>query len=530
MRAAITWSYDLLSPLERTLFARLAVFVGGFELRSAEAVCKILNAEGGDASPFRLPVGTTMLDIIQSLVEKSIVRQVDGQDAAEPRYRMLETVREFGLERLEANGEAESVHAAHARHLVDIVEQASADIAGFDYVRVLVRLDAEHDNARSALARLEASGVPEFALRLATATARFWVIRGYYAEGRGWLERALAVSGPTPTPERVSALRAAGWLARLQDDLDVAAAHQTEALAGALAIADRLSAAAALQEMSLVEMHRGSFGRALTHIDEALLVYQDAETTVPDGSHLLSVAHANLGQVALAAGDIDRAMTHTDEAVRRQRLLDYPWALGDTLRILGDVARERAEWQRALAAYRESVTLTRDHGDRRFLSNAVAGIAAVAAEQGRLKPAARLYGAITMLRGRIGAGVEWWQRSRHEPTVAMLQARLAPDVFAAAWRAGEALTLAALVAEAQAAADMLSAPVAPDPAPHIPGLTPREIDVLRLLTQGLSDREIAAALFISPRTAGYHVSNLLAKLDVESRTAAAALALRQGLA
>jgi non-specific serine/threonine protein kinase len=530
MRAAITWSYDLLSPLERTLFGRLAVFVGGFELRSAEAVCKILNAEGGDASPFRLPVGITMLDIIQSLVEKTIVRQVDGQDATEPRYRMLETVREFGLERLEANGEAEAVHAAHARHVVHVVEQAAADIAGSDYERVLLRLDAEHDNVRSALARLEASSETELALRLATAATRFWAIRGYYTEGRGWLERILTLDEPTPTAARVSALRAAGWLSRLQNDLDAAAAYQTEALAGAQVIADRLSAAAALQELGLVEMHRGTVDRALMRMDEALGLYQEAEDSCPDGPHLLSVAHANMGQIALAAGDVDRAMTHTDEAVRRQRLLDYPWALGDTLRILGDVTREQDDQQRALAAYRESVALTRDHGDRRFLTNAVAGIAAVAAEQGRLEPAARLYGAITMLRGQIGAGVEWWQRSRHEPTMAMLQERLAPEVFAAAWQAGEALSLTAIVAESLAVADLLAASAAPDLAPVMPGLTPRETDVLRLLTHGLSDREIASALFISPRTAGFHVSNLLAKLGVESRTAAAARALRQGLA
>jgi predicted ATPase/DNA-binding CsgD family transcriptional regulator len=530
MRAAITWSYDLLSPLEQTLFARLAVFAGGFELRSAEDVCKILSGDERTGPRFRLPPGATMLDIIQALNERSLLRPVEGVAADEPRFRMLETVRELGLERLEASGEADAVRAAHARSLADLAEHASAGIAGANYERVMARLDAEHDNVRSALAWLEATGEADLALRLTAAMARFWAIRGYYAEGRGWLERALARGEPIPTPARVTALRAAGWLARLQDDLDAAEALQTESLTGAHVIADRLGAAAALQELSLVDMHRGSHERALMRMEEALILYQAAETAAPDGSRLLSVAHANLGQVALAAGHVDRAMTHADEAVRRQRQLGFAWALGDTLRILGDVACEQGEAKLALAAYRESVVLTHDHGDRRFLTNAVAGIAAVATARGCPEHAARLYGAITALRGQIGAGLEWWQRTRYERSTAMLQQHLAPDAFAAAWQAGETLPVAAVVSDALATADLLMAFVAPEPGSPLPGLTPRERDVLRLLTDGLSDREIAAALFISPRTAGYHVSNLLGKLGVESRTAAAALALRLGFA
>jgi ATP/maltotriose-dependent transcriptional regulator MalT len=240
-----------------------------------------------------------------------------------------------------------------------------------------------------------------------------------------------------------------------------------------------------------------------------------------------------MGQVALAYGDADRAKTHAEEAVRRQRQLGFIWALGDTLRILGDVARERGELGHALAVYRESVELTHDHGDRRFLANAVAGIAAVAATTGRLEHAARLYSATMALRGQMGAGVEAWQRSRHEGSVALVRAGLPAGVFATAWEAGEALSLEEIVSEALATVDLIAAPDAvdalSDPTAADVGLTKREREVLHLLTAGLSDREIADALFISPRTAGYHVSNLLGKLGVASRTAAVAFALRHGL-
>jgi non-specific serine/threonine protein kinase len=236
-----------------------------------------------------------------------------------------------------------------------------------------------------------------------------------------------------------------------------------------------------------------------------------------------------MGQIILASGNTDRATTHAEEAVRRQRTLGFTWALGDTLRILGDAAHERGELEHALAAYRESVDLTRDNGDRRFLTNAVAGIAAVAAAMGRLEHAARLYSATAALRGQIGAGVEAWQRSRHERSVALVRDGLSPAVFAAAWETGEVLPVEAIVTEALATVDLISAPAAPDPAAAEMGLTKRERDVLHFLVQGLSDREIAAALFISPRTVGGHVTNLLAKLGVDSRTSAATFAVRHGL-
>ena len=411
---------------------------------------------------------------------------------------------------------------------------ASEEIAGPNYERVLDRLDLEHDNVRAALGWSEASAEVDLGLRLAVATARFWAIRGYYAEGQTWLQRILERGEPTPSVPRANALRAAGWFARLQGDTDVARQLQTEALSVAQILGDRLSAAAAVQELALVEMHRGQYDRAVTLMDEALALFQEVETAIPDGPQLISVAHANVGQIALAAGDIDQAKMHAEEAVRRQRTLAYPWALGDTLRILGDVGRERGELAQALAAYRESVDLTRDHGDRRFLVNAVAGIAAVAAATGRLEDSARLYSATAALRGQMGAGVEAWQRTRREQSVAHVQAGLSEEAFAAAWEAGEAMPLDTTVAEALATVDLIATPggAAVTSVPRVDemGLTTREREVLGHLTAGLSDREIAERLYISPRTAGYHVSNLLGKLGVDSRTAAVAVALRHGLA
>jgi predicted ATPase/DNA-binding CsgD family transcriptional regulator len=540
MRAAIAWSFDLLDPLEQVLFGRLAVFVGGFELRAAEAVCKLLSGDAGPVpgveiaspSPFRLPSTHAMLDIVQSLVEHSLLRQVTGPDPEQPRFRMLETIREFGLERLAANGEERAVRAAHAAHLLALAETASRRIDDPDYERVLAHFDAEHDNLRAALTWAETAGECELGLRLAEAIGRFWAVRGHYREGRRWLARALACGDPSPSTARLRTLRAAGWLARLQGESAAAAALQAEALEAARAVGDGPNAAAALQELSLVLMHRGDHEQAIVQMEEALALLQGAEASTPAGAHLVSVAHANLAQIALAGGAPDRAAIHADEAVRRQRALGYTWALGDTLRIQGDVARERGDYVQAMAAYRECVTLIQDYGDRRFLTNALAGIASVAAALGQHERAARLYAATATLREQLGLGVESWQRARHDGALAAVRAALRSDSFAAAWAAGEVLVLDQAIVEALADTEPIepSAPAVALDAANAAGLTAREREVLQLLAQGLSDRRIGETLSISTRTVNFHVTNVLAKLSLDSRTAAATFAIRHDIA
>jgi non-specific serine/threonine protein kinase len=185
----------------------------------------------------------------------------------------------------------------------------------------------------------------------------------------------------------------------------------------------------------------------------------------------------------------------------------------------------------ALDAYRESIVLTHDHGDRRFLTNALAGIACVAAADGQPERAARLYGATAAIRVQLGLGVESWQRIRHERAIAHVRSELPSNVFDTVWQAGEVLPIEAVVAEALAtvpAGPSIARSDAKEPVTDA-GLTPRELDVLRLLARGLQDRQIADELFISSRTASFHVANLLGKLGVGSRAAAAAYAVRQRL-
>ncbi len=180
LRAAIEWSHELLDPGEQALFAHLAVFSGGCTFEAAEAVC-------GAAGALQLDV----LDGLDSLTQKSLLRPEDGADG-ETRFTMLETIREYGLERLDATGHAETVRRAHADYFVTLAEAAEPQLTGADQVDWLNRLGAEHDNFRSAMGWLEQGSEIETRLRIAAALWRFWWMRGHLAEGRGWLERALA--------------------------------------------------------------------------------------------------------------------------------------------------------------------------------------------------------------------------------------------------------------------------------------------------------------------------------------------------
>ena len=527
MRDAIAWSYDLLTPIEQTLFGRLAVFVGGFELRSAESVCRLLNAEGGATSPFRLPDGITMLDIVHSLVEKSIVRQVDGQEAAEPRYRMLETVREFGLELLEASGEASAVRAAHAADVVTMAEDLSEQVWIPGNEQVLARLDAEHDNVRAALSWAEAAGASALGLRLARAMINYWVVRGHYREGRGWLERALGWDRPIPSPERVRALVGVGWLATLQGEYELADAALNEALRISRTVDAGLMGATVLHGLALLNLHRGHYDEAASWMEQALALYRELESTVVAGPQYVSSAYALLGRIAQARGDAAAAEAYLEEGLQGLRAQGFTWRIADTIRSLGDLARDRGDLDEAMVRYVESVNLAQEHGDRLFLTAALEGVASIAAAHGDAERAARLYGAAAATREQLGASIEPWERPAHERGIARARGALPPETFAAVWAAGEALLLSDVIAEALA----IAPPATPSEAAEagiLAALTPREREVLRLVVAGKSDREIGAGLFISPRTVGGHVTNLLAKLGVDSRTAAASLAVRQG--
>lgn len=525
MRDTISWSYDLLSPDEQQLFRRLSVCMGGCTLDAAEQIAGFTTPASAESA---LP---DVLDGVTALIDHSLLRVIPGP---EPRYQMLETVREFGLERLAASGadEQSAVRAAHAAYVLALTGPVREWPFAPGYMEALTQLDAELGNIRAALAWAESSGDAELGLRLAGSMSYYWMMRGHFREGRDWLQRTLRQADQAPLPLRLHAMNLAGALAAFQADCAVAATQLTEAVRLAHVSGDAVRAGMALAALGLAELQRGDYALAATQTEAAIQLLRAAETSATASPTALCRVYANLGRIAFARNDLARAAAALEESLWRARALGFIWGLGDTLRSLGDLARVRGDQQQALTCYHESIALAMDHGDPNFLAMALAGLAATVAREGRPEPAVRLAAAAAALRERIGVPAEAWQREAYERGLAQARQSLPPETFATLWAAGLALSAEAAIAEALVAAAPSPAqdePPLPANAAQLAGLTPREIDVLRLLVEGLSDRDIAETLFLSPRTVGWHVNHLLAKLEVSSRTAAATVAVRRGL-
>jgi DNA-binding NarL/FixJ family response regulator len=276
-------------------------------------------------------------------------------------------------------------------------------------------------------------------------------------------------------------------------------------------------------------------------MEAALALHVEMETAPEGGrTHLwttglptqaMSVC-GNLIQAALGRNDVLSAERHLAEARRRQQALGSGWGMSYLARCQGDLEFASGDQDEALAAYREALEIARDRGERRFVSEPMTGIAGILVARGQPERAVRLLAAAAVLREELGAP-QGWGRRVHEHSEAAARAALTGEAFATSWAAGATLSLEEAITDALDAADpagsVTTASTPPDPAVAA-GLTTREREVLHLLAQGLSDRAIGEALFISPRTVHGHVTNLLAKLGLESRTDAAAFAVRHGLA
>ncbi|CAA9568933.1 MAG: hypothetical protein AVDCRST_MAG19-2570 [uncultured Thermomicrobiales bacterium] len=520
MRDAIAWSHDLLDAAEQTLFRRLSVFVGGFDLAAGVAVA----GDGDD--------GLDTVDGIASMVTKSLLRQVGGQRDGEPRYQMLETIREFGLERLAASGEERALRAAHATHVLAVVDRIGERLFSPEFERVVARFDAEHDNVRAALAWAAVADEPKIGLRLAGAMTYYWLVRGAFREGHRYFERALEQADRHPSPMRAKALVGAGWMARFYGQLDAGVHLSEEALDVARVVEDRENEALALHSLGRIALERGDFEQATRRIEEALTLLLHVEPTIGAGRWLVSMALVGLGQAAIARGDLAVAAAHLEEARRRQQMLGFSWGLSFLFRLLGDLALDRGDPGAALASYHDSMEHAQEHGDRRYLAEIVAGIASVAVAQGQPQRAARLFAASAVLREQSGAP-RGGRRAIHERFEAEIRVSLSPEELAAARSDGEALPLSAVIAEALAAPKSLdggaSNPAPPEPVPSA-GLTPREVEVLRLVAEGMTNPRIAERLFLSPKTVSSHLVSVYGKLGVTTRAAATRAAIELGLA
>ncbi len=512
LREAIAWSHDLLTPDEQILFRQLAVFVGGFTLEAAEAVC-------GDPA-------ADVLSGVTALVHQSLLRPAGALEGA-PRFSMLETVREYALERLEAAGETDVLRARHAAYFLALAEQAEPAYGTAAEGSWLHRLGAEQPNLRAALVWAAEQDGGELLLRFTLALSWFWDTHASSTEGYGWLDRAVAATNDLPPAWRgkralllATTARAATW----RGLTDRAATLLDESLAVAREVGDPRIVARAVHGLGHLAIAQGEPDRAERQVTEALGRWRALAEPSWAGEALYL-----LGYVAALRGDQDRAEAWFAEALSGARALGSDVAIAGALEALGTCARERGDQRRAAALFAESLTLLGYGTDPLKVATCLKSLAAVAAVAGGAEQAARLFGAAEALRERLGVAAEPAERPRLERAIAPARNRLPEAAFAAAWAAGRVLPLKEAVIEALALADAVTAGV-PDARPLPVGLTAREAEVLRLLTAGQANREIGETLSISERTVENHVRHVLSKLGVTSRTAAAAYAVRQGLA
>jgi predicted ATPase/DNA-binding CsgD family transcriptional regulator/DNA-binding XRE family transcriptional regulator len=518
LRAAITWSFQLLTSAERSLFRRLAVFAGGFTLEAAETVC----AEDEHESPEVLP-------LLAALVDRSLV--VAADNGAERRYRLLEVIRQYAEEILGESGEAEVVRARLAAWCLDFAERADEAWRGPEQAVWKVRVALEQDNLRGALAwSAGPSGNVEIGLRVAGALRSLWDGHGLWGEGRAWLAKFLAHGTPRElSAARARALRLAGWLAFLNSELAEARGLLEESIALARALEDHLECAQSLVDLAMVDVNSGAdAARVATLCGEGLALARELRSP-----WLTHEALYILGQLAWREQELDTAMGRFEECLRIARELGNAYVLGWTLSRLGHVALGQGDYRRAAELERESLALAVEVGDTRIVTSCLELFARLAAVLGQSLRAARLFGAVDEVLGGVPLAPVY--RAEHDRLVAASRNALDADAFSAAWAEGramsqeQAVSLALAPAAAEGKAGSASASRARTAMLRADPLTRREREVVALVARGRTNLQIAEDLVISERTVEAHVSNSLGKLSLASRAQLAVWASERGL-
>jgi tetratricopeptide (TPR) repeat protein len=431
LKGTLDWSYDLLSESEQTLFDRLSVFMGGWTLEAASMVAKGEGVEEGE-----------VLDLLSGLVEKSLV-MVRGGDPGGARYRLLEPVRQYALDKLEESDEAEEARRRHAEFFLALAEDAEPRLRGAEDVEWLERLEREHDNLRAALSWALERGEVELALRLAGALWTFWQAHGHEGERRKWLEEALANDDRASVAARAKALEGMCWMAIDQRDLDRAEATAQAGLKlDELEIGNKLAASFRTMLGYTVALS-GDYERAKELLEDSLTLSREADDRVGIADALLFLGDAwyglgdraqakeiyeegivlcrevgymyrlpdflsNLGYTLLLKGDYERGVALNEEAAALYRERGYKAGFQFTLDNLGWAALLGGDHERAKAAYEESLVVCKELGDKMVASESLEGLACVAGTRGEAEQAARLFGAAEALREAVG----YWTRRR----------------------------------------------------------------------------------------------------------------------
>jgi predicted ATPase/DNA-binding CsgD family transcriptional regulator len=554
LRAAIDWSYDLLSSAEQRLLQRLTLFTAGFTLNTAESACAWGEIRRED-----------ILDLLSSLVSKSLV-VADTLQGSEARYRLLETIRQYAQEKLKASDEWVSAHDHYLACFLQLAEEVAPKLREPYQQLWLNWLETENDNIRAALAwSLEQQRV-EAGLRIGTALFSFWQTRAYLREGHTWLERLLnQADDRIPLAVRVNALTWSSALAGLLGDAVTAAARGQAAVAvceaageegrpllavALIGVASGASAAGDYQTKyaigeRLIELYRelgdrqsvgisimlqggtaialGRYAAAHLLLEESLALAREA-----DDKFRIALTLNSLGDLARCERQADQACAAYEESLALLRELGAVREVPNTLHNLAYVYLDQADIERAHALFRESLEGHREQDNRAGVLEGLLGFAALAAAIGLAAESVCLFtAAVAQVRGN--SPIAWFpEKIEYEHYSGLARAKLSEADFEAEQAKGRALSMEQAIDYALDLPWPLSTPLQAVPAAE-QDLTERERKVAALIARGLPNGEIASALVLSKRTVEKHIANILSKLGFTNRAQIVRWAIEHGL-
>ncbi|OGO60355.1 MAG: hypothetical protein A2032_02745 [Chloroflexi bacterium RBG_19FT_COMBO_49_13] len=474
LRNTMEWSVQLLNQQDQTLFARLGVFMGGFSLEAAEEVCQLGAGAGLD-----------IFQGIDSLLNNSLL-QPEYFDSTQPRFRMLETIREFALEKLNEVGELKDIQRQHAQYFIEKIGLVNQMLSTREADRALAWIDVELDNLRAALAYCFEDATMAWSAPWLLIEMNFpWYRRGFLSEGREWANRLLHSSVTVEQPiARCYALWSSGALAMWQGDLNDALDKLEQAVDTAKLIEIPMAVATTQLFLGTTYVNRGKDKVALQHLQEAMELFEQL-----DMSWYMATTLVHMGNASHGMGDFTKARDYLNQALEIGQPIGENWLISFILNNYGEVARTEGDYQKAQEYYEESEGLLRAMGDKgdlarlvhnlgcvarhlgdlamaedrfneslamfiklgnqRGLAECLASMAGLWSDRGRMLPAAKLLGAAQALLDATGA--TWWPADRVEVdrNQENLRLSLEPDQFEAAWTTGQKMNLEAAIAYAQ---------------------------------------------------------------------------------
>ncbi|HSV38983.1 MAG TPA: LuxR C-terminal-related transcriptional regulator [Nocardioidaceae bacterium] len=505
LRLCVDWSYEQCSPAEQELWRRVSVFSRGFELDAVEATC---TSDGLSEAG--------LLDVLTALVDKSIVGRSTASGDGATRFDLLESLREYGVERLEEAGELAAMQGRHASWCQDLVVQASTELVGPEQIRWMGRLDRELPNIRTALGQSLRERDLEAAQLIGGSLHMYWISRGLLSEGRHWLERSLAADDVPPSESLLQALFCLVALAGFQGDVDVAAAAVARSRAVASEVPGASSAAYVASVSGMLALFQGDLPSATRDLAAAALGHRDAGDLNRELEILIG-----LGLASALMGDHDAARAAHERVLSLTQPRGETWYRAYSLWALGLAHMREGANSVARANLEESLRLRSSMHDQLGSVWCLEGLALVAAHDGSMERAAVLFGVASAQSSVAGTPTATFPDlvTLHEDAQRRTRDKLGSAAFDRAYAKGEGLTIEA--ATAYALGEVASSKAA-DPTTPWSVLTRREREVAQLVSNGLTNQAIAETLVISIRTAQGHVENILTKLGFNARTQIAA--------